>query len=63
MSTTEIYAVRHEEEACTKCGYVGCDGLANCKQCGEDCNCGDDLCINCERQKAIDDDPNSGGVP
>ena len=42
-------------EKCRRCGKEGCDGLTNCTICGEDANCTDELCHNCQQQKEIDE--------
>ena len=45
---------------CRLCGSLECDGLKNCDKCGEDTDCQSRLCINCQQQEDIDNDPNSG---
>jgi hypothetical protein len=38
------------------CEWEDCDGLANCVNCGEDANCGEDLCRICKFQEELDND-------
>lgn len=44
----------HEEEKCGSCGDLGCDGLKNCDDCGEDTDCNSALCDRCNTQQDID---------